>query len=139
MQRGYGVAIGSEVETNGLSGVPVGGDLKDGGAAQATMGEEHFFTKRIFTRGSYHLGGHPREFGIALMIGAMEDERDEGGTSGNDIVAKLPGEVVAEGGGAHLRDGEATGGNNQYRSAKFGGAGAKNEFGDAGDFGDACV
>ena len=124
---------------DGLCPVPVGRDLEDGGAAETTMGEKHFLAEGIFPGRGDDFGGDTRERGIALLISAMEEERDEGWASGNDVVAELAGEVIAERGGAHLRDGEAAGGDDKCRSTEFVGAGAKNEFGGAGGFGDASV
>jgi hypothetical protein len=103
------------------------------------MSEEHFFAEGNFADGGDDLNGDAGEFCVAVVIGAIEDERNEGGVSGNDVVAELAGEVVAEGSGAHLGDGEAAGGDDEDGSAKFGGIGAKDEFGGALDLGDAGV
>jgi len=138
-KRSGGVALGSEIEVDELALFPVGRDLENGGAAEAAMSEEHFFAEGIIIGGSDDLGGDAGEFGVAAVIGAIEDEGNEGGTRGNDVMAELAGEVVTEGGGSHLGDGEAAGGDDEDGSAKFGGIGAKEEFGGAPDFGDACV
>ena len=89
-KRGGGVALGSEIELDRLAFVPVRGDLENRGAAEATMGEEHLLAKGILTGdGSNHVGGDTREFGIAMLIGAIEDERNKGRPSGNDVKAEL--------------------------------------------------
>ncbi len=74
-----------------------------------------------------------------MMIVAIENERDESGARGNDIVAELASDVVAEGSGAHFGDGEATGGEDEDRGAEFGGFGTEDEFGGALNFSDAGV
>ena len=84
-----GVALRSQVEMDGLGFIPVGGDLEDGGAAETAMGEEHFFAEGIFPGGGDDFGGDSGQFGIAMMIGAIENERDESGARGNDFVAEL--------------------------------------------------
>jgi len=113
------LALGSEIETDGLTLLPVGRDLKNGRAAEAAMGEEHSFAEGMFPSGGDDVSGNSSEFGIAMLVGAMENEGNERGASGNDFMSELAGEVVAEGSSAHLGDGEATGGHDKSRSAKF--------------------
>lgn len=138
-ERGGGVARGYEIEMDGLALLPVGRDLEDGRAAEASMREEHFFAERMFSGGSNNLRGNAREFGITPMIGTVENQRNEGGARGDDFVAELAGEVVAEGSGAHLGDGEASCGNNENRRTELRGIGAEKKFGGVADFGDARV
>jgi hypothetical protein len=103
--------------------------LKNSGTAEAAMGEEHLFTEAILSDASYDLAGDSGEFGIAAMIGAIEDERDKGWTRENNLVAELAGEVVAERGGAHFGDGKTPGGDDENRRAEFLGRGAEDKFG----------
>jgi hypothetical protein len=134
-----GVELRGQVEMDGLGFVPVGGDLQDGGTAETAMGEEHFFAEGIFSGSGDDFGGEPRQLGIAMMIGGIENERDQSGARGNNLVAELASEVVAEGGGAHFGDGEPASGDDQDRSAKLGGFGAKDEFRGTLNFGDTGV
>ena len=134
-----GVESGSEVEMDGLTGPPVGGDLQNGRAAESAMSEEHFFAKGMIVGGGDHFGGDAGQFGIAAMALAVEDEGNKGRACGNDVVAKLASEVVTEGSGADFRNGEAAGSDDQDGGAKFGGVRAQDEFGGALDFGDAGV
>ena len=102
----------------GSPGLPVGGDLQDGGAAEAAVGDEDLFAEGgwggagalgalavAMTSAERPVRSHQR----ALFCG-VEDERDERGAGGDDVEAELVGDLVAEGGGAHLGDGEAAGG-----------------------------
>jgi hypothetical protein len=68
------------------------------------MGKEHFFAERILIDGGNDFGGDAGEFGVAVVVGAIEDQRNEGGARGDDFVAELAGQVVAEGSGAHFGD-----------------------------------
>jgi hypothetical protein len=113
--------------------------LENGGTAKAAMGEEHFFAEPSFADAGDNFGGDSGELGIALMIGSMEDERDERGTRGNNFVAELAGEVVAERGGAHFGDGETAGGDDENGRAEFVARRAQNKFAGALDFSDARV
>lgn len=136
---GGGVATRREIEMNGLGGLPVGRDLENCGAAEAAMGEEHFFAEGMLCGGGDDFGGDAGKLGVAAMIFAMKNERNEGGSCGNDVVAKLAGQVVAEGSSADFGNGEAAGGDDENGCTKFGGVGAKDEFGGALDFRDAGV
>jgi hypothetical protein len=139
-KRGGGISLRSEIELDGLALFPIGGDLKNGGAAEAAMGEEHFFAERNLAGGrGDNFGGDAGEFGVAVVVGAIEDERNESRASGDDVMAELAGEVVPERSGAQFGDGKPAGGDDEDGSAKFGGVGTKEEFGGALDFGDAGV
>jgi hypothetical protein len=129
----------SEIEANRLAFFPIGGDLENGGTAKAAMGEEHFFAEPSFADAGDDFGGDSGELRIALMIGSIEDERDERGTRGNNFVTELAGEVVAERGGAHFGDGETAGGDDKSRRAEFVARRAQNKFAGALDFGDARI
>ncbi len=139
-KTGGDVALRSEIELDGLALLPVGGDLENGRTAEAAMSEEHFFAEGNFAgRGSDDFGGDAGEFGVAAEVGAIEDERNESGPSGNDVMAELAGEVVPERTGAQFGDGKPAGGDDEDGGAKFGGIGTKEESGGALDFDDAGV
>lgn len=138
-ESGGEIAAGGYIQMDGLAFVPIGGDLKDRGTAEATMSEEHLFAEGDFSGRGNDFGGDTGEIGVALLIGAIENKRNEGGSRGNKGMAELAGEVVTEGGGAHFRNGEAAGGNNEDGCAKFGGISAKKKFSGTGDFRDAGV
>jgi hypothetical protein len=131
-----GVELRGQVEMDGLGFVPVGGDLQDGGTAETAMGKEHFFAKGIFSGSGDDFGGDPRQLGIAMMIGGVENERDQSGARGDNLVAELASEVVAEGRGAHFGDGEPASGDDEDGGAKLGGLRAKDEFRGTLNFGD---
>jgi len=118
-ERGGDVALGSEIELDGLAFFPVRRNLQDGGAAESAMSEKQFFAEGLVRGGGDHVGGDAGESGIAVMIGALENEGDECRSSGNEFMAELAGEIVAEGGGAHFGDGESASGNDENGGAKF--------------------
>src|SRR5579875_2594160 len=62
------------------------------------------------------------------MFATSEDEGDEGRAAGFYRNSELPGDVVAEAGGANLGDGQASGGNDQRRSRMGGGFGQHGEL-----------
>lgn len=124
---------------DGLALFPAGGDLENGGSAEAEMREEHFLAEEIFSGGGDHFGGDAGEFGVAFLIGTIKNQGNERGTSRNDVVAELSGEIVAERGGTHFRDGESTSGDNEDGSAELCGIGTEDEFGGAANFVDAGV
>jgi hypothetical protein len=103
------------------------------------MSKQHFLAEGVLAGGSDGFGGDTGELGVAKLIGAVEDEGNETRASGNDLVSKLTGKVVAKGSGAHFGDGEAAGGNDENGGPKFRELGAQNEFGGSLDFADSCV
>ena len=111
------VESGGEVEFDGLAGLPVGGDLEDGGAAEAAVGDEHFLAEGgagvAGAGGGDDLRGEAGEITPAGAILRGEGERDERGAGGDDAESELFGEGVAEAGGTHPGDGEAAGGDDQ--------------------------
>lgn len=124
---------------DGLAFFPVGGNLENCGATKSAVGEQHFFAEGTFPSGGDDVSGHTGEFCVATVIGTIEHERNKGGACGNDFVAKLACEIVAEGGGAHFGDGQTTGGDDEDRCAKFSRCSTQDEFGGAGHFGDAGI
>src|ERR1700739_4047641 len=101
------------------------------------MGEEHFFAEGGVAPGGDDFGGDASEVGVAFAVGGMEDERDECGTSGDDVQTELAGEIVAECGGAHFGDGDSAGGDDESGGAVFGFTGADAEGGVTADFADS--
>jgi len=73
------------------------------------------------------------------MIGAVKNERNEGGARRNDIMAEQAGDVVAERRCAYFGDGKAAGGDDEDWRAEFVGGGVEDKFRGAVDFGDARV
>ena len=63
--------------------------------------------------GGDDFGGEAREVAPVGRVFGGEDEGDEGGAGLDDFEVELAGEVVAEGGGAHLGDGETSGGDDE--------------------------
>ena len=118
-KRGGGGAFWRKIEVDGLALFPVGRDLENGGTTQSAMSEEHFFAEGTLPSGGDDVSGHTGEFCVATAVGTTEDERNKGGARGNDFVAELACEVVAEGGGAHFGNGQATRGDDEDRCTKF--------------------
>ena len=136
---GGGVASGSEIEVNGLTGLPVGRDLEDCGTTESAMGEKHFFAEGLVVSGGDDFGGDAGKFGVTMVVLAVEHHGNQGRAGANDVVAKLAGKVVAEGSGTDFGNGQAAGGDDEDGRAKFGGVGMQDELGGALDFGDARV
>lgn len=136
---GSGVAIGREVKVNGFARLPVRRDLENCGATESAMSEEHFSLEGMVVGAGNHFGGDAGQLGVTVVVLAVEDEGNEGGSCGNDVVAELAGEVVAEGSGADFGNGKASGGDDKDGRAKFGGVRAQDEFGGALDFADAGI
>ena len=78
--------------------------------------------------------GNTGEVAVVVAVLWTEREWDEGGSGCDDFQTELAGEIIAESGGAHLGDGEATGGYDQDGCAEFAGFGECHEFGAALDF-----
>ena len=153
----HDIDAGSEVEGDGLAGFPVGGDLEDGGAAEAAVGDEHLLSKGGVWKGRAwvataagggdglsggdgrrsNFGAEAGEVAPAVAVVWIEDEGDEGGAGFDDAEAELSGDVVAEGGGAHLGDGEAAGGDDYGLCDEGAGGGFEAEGGVAGEGEDA--
>ena len=78
------------------------------------MSDEHLLAEARRTlarlRQAMTSAGDAAQVAPSCGVFGVEDEWDEGGAAGDDVEAELFGERVAEGGGAHLRDGEAAGG-----------------------------
>ena len=108
------VDAGGEIEFKGLAGAPVGGGLQGGGAADATMGDEHFFAKAgagpLRATGGDDFGRETREIAPLVAVVGAEDEWYEAGSAVDDAQTKLLGKLVAEAGSTHLRDGETSSG-----------------------------
>ena len=103
------------------------------------MGKEHFFAEPGFGDRGDDFGRDAGKFGIAAVIGAMEDEGNKRRARRDDLVTELTREVVTERGSAHPGNREATGGDDENRRAKFLGIGAQHEFGGTNHFRDASV
>jgi len=73
--------------------------------------------------GCEDFGGDAGEVAPAGVVSWCEGERDERGAGGDEGVVELPGEVVAETGGAKFGDGEAAGGDDQRGAGDGAGGG----------------
>ncbi len=138
-EGGGGVKLRCKIEMNAAAFFPVGGDLEDRRTTQAAMRDKHFFAKGIVVGGGDDFRRDAGKFGIAARIGPVENKRNKSGPRGDDLVAKLASEFVAEGSGAHFGDRETAGGDNENGSAEFRGIRAQNEFGGALHLGDAHI
>ena len=105
--------LGGEIECDRFAGSPVGGYLQDCGAAESAVGDQHLFAEAAASSPRSgvrrRLRRRRRRDRTMFAVFGAEDERDEGWSAGHDAQAELSGEVVAEGGGAHLWDGQAAG------------------------------
>jgi hypothetical protein len=130
-ERGEEVVVRGPVDVDwfalGAGGGPVGGDLEDGGAAEAAMGEEEFFAEAALADGGDDFSGDSGEVGERVLVRAAEGEGDEGGAGFADRDVELAGDVVAEAGGAHFGDGESAGGDDYVGGRVSGGVGLDQE------------
>ena len=121
-QRCRHVAIRGEVEAKCRSGLPVRGDLEHGWATQAAVRNQHFFAegRRSLAGASRrdHLDREAGQVAPAVRVLFIEDQGNEAGSAINDTKAKLLGEVISEAGCTHLRDRQATGGDDQRLGMK---------------------
>ncbi len=123
-ERGEDFAARGEVEGYGLAGTPVGGDLQDSRAAETAMCDENLLAEGgrgglAVARGGRGgggcdgFGGDAGEIAPASVIFGIQGEGSERGTRFDEGEVELASEVVAEGGCAHLRDGEAACGDDE--------------------------
>jgi len=142
-EGGGGVLPGREIDAEGLPRLPIRGDLEDGRAAEAAMGDEHAFGEawsgRIVGESGNDFGGDAGEVAVVFAVGGGERERDEGGARGDDVQPELAGEIVAERSGADFGNGQAAGGDDEHRRSKLGGRSVDDEFGGAADFADLGI
>src|ERR1700739_2086815 len=86
-KSGNGLALGDEIDLNGLALCPIRRDLKNGGAAEPAMSEEHLFAERGSASRRDDLGGDASEFGVAMIVGILEDKGNQSGTHGNEFMS----------------------------------------------------
>jgi hypothetical protein len=94
------------------------------------VGDEHLLAEAcgaFGVCGNDDLGGHAAQIAPSRRVLGVEDEGDEGGAAGDDVEAELLGELVAEVCGSHLRDGEASGGDDYGGGLDGAGAGLEEE------------
>ena len=89
--------------------------------------------------GGDDLGGNTGEFGVATAVDGMEEKRDESRARRNDVDAELAGEIIAERGGTHLRNGKAASGNDEDRRGELDRIATNDEFRGALDFADVGI
>ena len=111
------VAAGCEIDEDRVAGSPVGGDLEDGGSAEAAVGDEQFLAEAGGFAGGPgggdDVGGEAGEVTETGGLGGREGEWDEGGAGWNNVEAEAGGDFIAEAGGTHFRDGGAAGGDDE--------------------------
>jgi hypothetical protein len=95
------IALGSKVEADRFLAIPVRGDLKNRGPADALMREKHVFPKcrRCFCHaasGSNHRGRDSREIAPAFAVGCVEDKRGQGRARSYNLQSELPGQIVTK-------------------------------------------
>jgi hypothetical protein len=134
-----GFAAGSEIDLQCFAFFPIAGGLQDCWAAEAAVGEEHFFAEGGVPRRGDDFGGDAGEVAVAFAIGRVKDEGDQSGAGLHDVQTELAGEIVAEAGGAHFGDGDSTCGDDKRGRAIFDCIGADGEGGVAADFADFGV
>src|SRR5579872_4943335 len=67
-------ATGGEVDKDCARLFPVGRNLKNGGAAQAAMCDQHLLAKLLALAGSDYIGRDPRKIAIARTIFGLQHE-----------------------------------------------------------------
>ena len=110
---GFGGARGEEIDFDGLRAIPVGGNLENGWAAEATVGEKHRFGE-VCPGGRGHYGeGNATEVSEGGAVGIVPGEWDEPGAKGGEVESELAGDAIAEVGGAEFGKGESAGGHDE--------------------------
>lgn len=153
---------GREIDRQRRAGLPIRRGLKNGGAAEAAMGEEHLLakTRRMFpTLRTMRLSegwGTPLLFGgcgpsddisgdagerSPMRFLATEDEGNQRRPRLDDAKTELPGKIVGKGRCAELGDGKAAGGDDESVRYEFasGAEHAETSGGIAIDLDVACV
>ncbi len=102
--------------------------MQDGWAAEAAVGDEHFLAEALATDGGDHFGGDSGEVAVVLAVFGGEGQGNQRGTALAQLEPKLLCQFVAEGGGAHLGDREASGGDDEGGSVEFAIAGGDDEL-----------
>src|SRR5579862_560128 len=128
-----------EVERECCPLAPVRRNLQDGGTAEAAVGNEHVLVEAATSNGGDDASRDSGEIAEALLIGLKKHERHERGARLDDLESEVAGEVVAEAGGAHLWDGQASRSNDECGSAELAAMGQHVEGVVAADFGDVGV
>jgi len=89
--------------------------------------------------GGDDVGGDAGEFGVPIAVGGMKEEGNETGTGWNDLDAKLTGQVIAERGSTHFRNGEAAGGDDEDGGGKVSRLAMSDKFRGVMDFADLGI
>src|ERR1035437_8392215 len=69
---------GSQVNCEPLRTLPIGGDLQDGGPAQAAMGNQQFLAKMLTPGRCDHLCRNSCQIAVALLVFCIEGEGNQG-------------------------------------------------------------
>src|SRR6185312_9734261 len=101
------LAIGSEIQRNGLSWFPVRRNLQDGRAAQAAMSNQHFFTKVLRPDRRDDLSRNSSQIAKMRRVILIESKRHQSRPRLDDLQPKLPRQIVTKACSAHLGDRQA--------------------------------
>jgi hypothetical protein len=124
-------SAGQQVQPQRLAGLPVAGDLQHGRSAEAAVGEQQVFVEaagRLAAAGGHlHRQRCTGQWHERCPQAGIESERHQGRACRHDGMAELPGQTVADVGGADLRDRQPAAGHHELRAAHRAGAGVELE------------
>ena len=123
LEAGVEVLAGGHGDGDGLALAPVAGNLEDGGARQAAVGEQHGLGEAGAAAFHHGVHGDAGEGFQRLQQAGLEGQGDQGRAGVGDAQAELAGGVIRPAGGAHLGDRLAAGGQDQRAAAHHGAVG----------------
>ena len=109
-EHGGPVVAGEQIDRHRRAGRPVARHLQHDRAGQAAMGEQQGFVERRPAGLRAHVAGDAGNAGEAILHRPFKREGDERSDRVHHAVSEPPREIVGEARGAHLRDGEPAGG-----------------------------
>src|SRR5580700_5577565 len=83
---------------------PVRRNLQDHGAAEAAMGDQHFFPELLPVARGDHVGGNPGKVAVAGTVFRFEHQGHESGPGFANLESELARQVIAKGSSADLWD-----------------------------------
>lgn len=119
--------IGKKVNEEGFVFLPVRRDLKDGGTADASMGEEKGFLEIGFFVTNTHREGEAAEFGLGGERRGRKGQRHETWAAWSDPEAELVRKAIAEVGRAEFRKRQPASGDDEGRCGEGAQAGLEAE------------
>ena len=120
LEAGVEVLAGGHGDGDGLALAPVAGNLEDGGAAEAAVGEQHGLGEAGPAALHHGVHGDAGEGRQRLQQAGLEGQGDQGRAGVGDAQAELAGGVIGPAGRPHLGDRLAARGQDQRAAADHG-------------------